>query len=97
MTALLVLFATVCVCVVVSVATLGTAESADIADGKGGFGFTRTDKVATVLHNAHRQVCVSVDIALLVVTLRAVESSHCPMALCMIQSQIKPMPVTCPK
>lgn len=96
MTALLVLFATVCVCVVVSVATLGTAESADIADGKGGFGFTRTDKVATVLHNAHRQVCVSVCVVLLIVILGAPETSHCPKALCVIQSHFKPMPVTYP-
>lgn len=43
-------FAVIFVCVIVSVSTLGLAETADIADGKGGF---------TVLHNIHKQVLPS--------------------------------------
>mmetsp|Transcript_11812 Transcript_11812/g.27452 ORF Transcript_11812/g.27452 Transcript_11812/m.27452 type:complete len:123 (+) Transcript_11812:221-589(+) len=46
-TVCLVIFAGVFMCICVSVATLGMAETADIADGKGGF---------TVLHNIHKQV-----------------------------------------
>eukprot|EP00283_Hemiselmis_rufescens_P025532 CAMPEP_0173467556 /NCGR_PEP_ID=MMETSP1357-20121228/75267_1 /TAXON_ID=77926 /ORGANISM="Hemiselmis rufescens, Strain PCC563" /LENGTH=118 /DNA_ID=CAMNT_0014435701 /DNA_START=144 /DNA_END=497 /DNA_ORIENTATION=+ len=42
----LVIFAGVFMCICVSVATLGMAETAEIADGKGGF---------TVLHNIHKQ------------------------------------------
>lgn len=40
-------FAVLCLCILVSLSTLGLAETADIADGKGGF---------TVLHNIHKQV-----------------------------------------
>jgi hypothetical protein len=52
----LVTFAVICAGTVVFMATLGTAETADIADGRGGFLFGHRRDM-TVLHTIHKQVC----------------------------------------
>jgi hypothetical protein len=51
----LVTFAVICVGLVVFIATLGTAETADFAGGRGGFLFGRK-RDTTVLHTIHKQV-----------------------------------------
>jgi hypothetical protein len=51
----LVTFAVIFVGVVVCIATLGTAETADFAGGKGGFLFGHK-RDTTVLHTIHKQV-----------------------------------------